>query len=52
MAEITTIPNGTETRARFVIASEAQQSSVACACFGLPRRHAPRNDGMFGECDR
>ncbi len=45
------IPTDTQTRARFVIASEARQSRVACARAGLPRRpisnQAPRNDGYI-----
>ena len=52
MADTPTIPNEQETRARFVIASEARQSRLCAADSGLPRRFAPRSDEMFGECDR
>jgi hypothetical protein len=49
MADAPAIPTETETRARFVFASEARQSSLlASALFGqsgLLRRDAPRNDG-------
>jgi hypothetical protein len=49
MADTTHIPNETEIRARFVIASEARQSSGLVSALvgqsGLPRRCAPRNDG-------
>jgi hypothetical protein len=52
MADAPTIPNEAETRARFVIASVAKQSSALFVQSGLPRRSAPRNDVVFGECDR
>jgi hypothetical protein len=51
MADAARISDETETRAGLVIASGAKQSSVACAHSGLPRRFAPRNDVVFGECD-
>jgi hypothetical protein len=52
MADTAHIPNETETRACCVIASVARQSSALFGQSGLLRRFAPRNDGMFGECDR
>jgi hypothetical protein len=49
MTDTPNIPNEAETRARFVIASEARQSSLLASALvgqsGLPRRFAPRNDG-------
>jgi hypothetical protein len=45
MIEAFTIPNKATTHARFVIASEARQSSALVGQSGLPRRYAPRNDG-------
>jgi hypothetical protein len=45
MADTSHIPNEAETPARFVIASEARQSSALFGQSGLPRRCAPRNDG-------
>jgi hypothetical protein len=49
MADTVHIPNEAETRARFVIASEARQSSLLARALvgqsGLLRRYAPRNDG-------
>jgi hypothetical protein len=51
MANTPTLPKEPETRARFVIASEARQSSALFVQSGLLRRSAPRND-VFGECDR
>ena len=47
MADAPTIPNEAETRAGFVIASEARQSSALVRLSGLPRRFAPRNDGRI-----
>jgi hypothetical protein len=46
MSDTGTIFNGTETNSRFVIASEARQSSALVGQSGLPRRYAPRNDGV------
>jgi hypothetical protein len=51
MSDSPVIPNEAETRARFVIASVAKQSSALFGQSGLLRRYAPRND-VFGECDR
>jgi hypothetical protein len=45
MTDAITIPGEAEIRARFVIASEARQSSALFGQSGLPRRYAPRNDG-------
>jgi hypothetical protein len=51
MADATHISSEAETRAHFLIASEARQSSVAYAYSGLRRRPkeicAPRNDGTM-----
>jgi hypothetical protein len=47
MTDKTHIVDETKTRTRFVIASEAKQSSVARAFSGLPRCFAPRNDGKL-----
>jgi hypothetical protein len=51
MADAIIIPDETETRAHFLIASEARQSSVAWASSGLLRHPkeiwAPRNDGKL-----
>jgi hypothetical protein len=52
MADSVQLPNEQETHVRFVIASVAKQSSALFGQSGLLRRDAPRNDGMFGECDR
>ena len=52
MAEAPTIPSETETRACFVIASEARQSKPCAADYGLPCRFAPRNNDMYGENGR
>jgi hypothetical protein len=45
MSDAILFPNEAETRARFVIASEARQSSALFGQSGLLRRFAPRNDG-------
>jgi hypothetical protein len=51
MADLLTILDETETHPNFVIASEARQYSVACACSGLPRcpesLMAPRHDSYM-----
>jgi hypothetical protein len=44
VADISQAPIESETRARFVIASEAWQSSALSRQSGLLRRSAPRND--------
>jgi hypothetical protein len=51
MADAVQLPNEAETRARFVIASEARQSSALFVQSGLLRRSAPRNDaaGLMAE---
>jgi hypothetical protein len=51
MTDSSHIPNETKARARFVIASEARQSSALFGQSGLLRRSAPRNDaaGLMAE---
>jgi hypothetical protein len=49
MTETPNIPNESKTRSRFVIASEARQSSALFLRSGLLRRSAPRNDKVLRE---
>jgi hypothetical protein len=47
MSDAAIIPNEAETRARFIIASAARQSSAACDRSGLPRCFASRNESRL-----